>query len=142
MAIIKGQNLRVFIDGECIGFATSCSLHVSAQLEDISTKDSTGDWSVQEVVGKSWDLSADALFSADDFQAVNGWQALETMISGQPVEIEFTQTEGEKNQQKVGNVTYYGDAIINDITINAANRQNASYSIQMQGVGPLAEKTE
>ena len=40
--VIKGQNLRIFVGEKCVAFSTSCQLQVSANLEDTSTKDSTG----------------------------------------------------------------------------------------------------
>ena len=66
MGIIKGQNLRVMVDGKCVAMATSCQFHVSAQMEDSSTKDSTGDWQEQEVVGLSWDAQTDSLVTLTD----------------------------------------------------------------------------
>jgi hypothetical protein len=44
MGVIKGQNLRVLIGGKCVAFATSCTVHVSLNLEDSSTKDSTNNF--------------------------------------------------------------------------------------------------
>lgn len=61
MAILKGQNLRILINGKCVGASTSCTVHLAAQTEDSSTKDSTGMWSETTVTGLSWDASADAL---------------------------------------------------------------------------------
>lgn len=58
---IKGQNFRAFIDGKCVAAATSCQVHVAAQIESVSTKDSEGDFEENECVGKSWDASVDAL---------------------------------------------------------------------------------
>jgi hypothetical protein len=55
MGAIKGQNLRVSINGKYLCSATTCSFHISAQLEDSSTKDSTNSWQQQECTGKSWD---------------------------------------------------------------------------------------
>lgn len=63
MATIKGQNLRVFIGTppKCVAASTSCTVHLAADLQDSSTKDSTGDWQQQQVVGFNWDMSVDAL---------------------------------------------------------------------------------
>lgn len=139
MGIIKGQNLRIMIDGNFVAFATACTVHVSKQLEESSTKDSTDAWTEQEVTGKSWDISCDALFSVDaSADSVNGEAALELILSDAPVNVIFTQTEGGMNRDQVsGGFVWSGNAIVNDISINATNRQHATYSLQAQGVGAL-----
>ena len=139
MGIIKGQNLRIMIDGNFIAFATACTVHVSKQLEDSSTKDNTDSWTAQEVTGKSWDISCDALFSVEtSADSINGDAALDLILSDAPVSVIFSQTEGTMNRDQVsGGLVWSGNAIVNDISINASNRQNATYSLQAQGVGPL-----
>lgn len=140
MGVIKGQNLRLKIAGKFVGFATSCTVHVSASLEDSSTKDSSdGIFQEQELTGLAWDLSADALYSVDtDATGINAEGALDAILARQKVDVEFTGTVGTNNRQATGH-KYTGQAWINDISINAANRQNASYSLQAQGTGPLSK---
>ena len=138
MGVIKGQNLRLKIAGKFVGFATSCTVHVSASLEDSSTKDSSdGIFQEQQLTGLAWDISTDALYSVDtDATGINAEGALDAILARQKVDIEFTGTVGTNNRQATGH-KYTGQAWINDISINAANRQNASYSLQAQGTGPL-----
>lgn len=140
MGVIKGQNLRLKIAGKFVGFATSCTVHVSASLEDSSTKDSSdGIFQEQQLTGLAWDISTDALYSVDtDATGMNAEGALDAILARQKVEIEFTGTVGTNNRQATGH-KYTGQAWINDISINAANRQNASYSLQAQGTGPLTK---
>ena len=140
MGVIKGQNLRLKIAGKFVGFATSCTVHVSASLEDSSTKDSSdGIFQEQQLTGLAWDISTDALYSVDtDATGINAEGALDAILARQKVEIEFTGTVGTNNRQDTGH-KYTGQAWINDISINAANRQNASYSLQAQGTGPLTK---
>lgn len=65
MGAYKGQNLRVFMGGKVIAGATSCTVHLAAQVEDASTKDSPDGWAVNECTGLSWDVATDALVFAD-----------------------------------------------------------------------------
>lgn len=58
---MKGQNLRIMLDNKVVAGSTSCNFHVAAQVEDCSTKDSTGNWKENEVVGNSWDAQVDSL---------------------------------------------------------------------------------
>lgn len=134
---MKGQNLRIFIkqgsgDAKCVAFATSCTYHLSATLEDSSTKDDSGGFQKQEVTGMAGDFSCDALYSvAADSTGVNGEDALDMLLAGQEVTVEFSATTGEKNRTATGN-KYTCAAIINDISVSSSNRQNVSYSIQGQ----------
>ena len=66
MATIKGQNLRILIgpDDEhlkCVAAATNCVVHVSAVVEEDTTKDTEDDWLIKEVTGLNWDVQVDAL---------------------------------------------------------------------------------
>lgn len=143
MGVIKGQNLRLLIGGKCVAFATSCTVHVSLNLEESSTKDSTNNFTEQTPTGISWDMSCDALYSVDaDATGVNAISALDTVLAQQKVQVQFEQTQGEKNRVAVsGGAVYSGYAWVNDISINAANRQNTSYTIQLTGDGQLAKTT-
>ena len=141
MATIKGQNLRVMVGGKCIAMATSCTFHVSAQLEDSSTKDSTGDWQEQEVMGLSWDAQTESLVTLTD-NGTNGelpQDLLSLMINKTKVTITFDQTAGTNNRVAQDSaIKKTGQAYITDVNITAANRQNSTCSVQFTGTGPLA----
>lgn len=143
MAAIKGQNLRITVGGKFVAFATSCTVHVSQQLEESSTKDTTNNATQQTPTGISWDMSCDALYSVDaDTTGVNGIGALDLVLAQATVQVVFEQTSGEKNRVPVaGSVTYSGEAYVNDISITAGNRANTSYSIQLTGNGELTKTT-
>lgn len=129
---MKGQNLRILIEDKCVAFATSCTYHLSANLEDSSTKDDAGGFQKQEVTGYAGDISCDALYSvATDATGLNGISAIDTLLAGQEVDVEFSQTNGANNRSATG-VKYACKAIVNDISVNAPNRANVTYSIQMQ----------
>ena len=143
MGVIKGQNLRILLGGKCVAFATSCTVHVSLNLEESSTKDSTNNFTEQTPTGISWDMSCDALYSVDtDATGVNGINALDTVLAQQKVQVQFEQTQGEKNRVAVsGGAVYSGYAWVNDISVQASNRTNTSYTIQLAGDGQLAKTT-
>ena len=141
MATIKGQNLRVMVAGKCIAMATSCTFHVSAQLEDSSTKDDTGSWQSQEVTGLSWDASTDSLVTLTD-NGSNGelpQDLLSTMIAMTPVTLTFDTTAGTNNRTAQNSaIKKSGQAYISDISVTAANRQNSTLTVQFQGTGALS----
>ena len=131
---MKGQNLRILIGSPamCIAYSTSCTYHLSNTLEDSSTKDDVGGFQKQEVTGMAGDISCDALYAVGtDSTAVNGEAALDLVLAGAEVDVEFSPTEGANNRTATG-TKYTCKAIVNDISINAPNRQNVTYTIQMQ----------
>ena len=141
MGTIKGQNLRVMVGGKCIAMATSCTFHVSAQLQDSSTKDSVGDFQEQEVTGLSWDAQTESLVTLED-NGTNGelpQDLLSLMINKTKVTLTFDQTAGANNRVGQNSVIKKtGQAYVSDINISAQNRQNSTISVQFTGTGPLA----
>ena len=141
MGTIKGQNLRVMVGGKCIAMATSCTFHVSAQLEDSSTKDSVGDFQEQEVTGLSWDAQTESLVTLED-NGSNGelpQDLLSLMINKTKVTLTFDTTAGTNNRVGQNSVIKKtGQAYITDMSVQAANRQNSTLSVQFTGTGPLS----
>lgn len=129
------------VGGKCIAMATSCQFHVSAQLEDASTKDSTGDFQEQEVTGLSWDAQTDSLVTLED-NGSNGelpQDILSLMINKTKVTLTFDQTAGANN--RVGQnsaIKKTGQAYVSDVQITAQNRQNSTMTVQFQGTGALS----
>lgn len=141
MATIKGQNLRVMVGGKCIAMATSCTFHVSAQLEDSSTKDSTGDWQEQEVTGLSWDASTDSLVTLID-NGTNGelpQDLLSLIINKTKVTLTFDTTAGTNNRTGQNSaIKKSGEAYVTDVNITAQNRANSTITAQFTGTGALS----
>ena len=121
--------------------AVDATFHVSATLEDSSTKDSTGDWQEQEVTGLSWDASTNSLVTLTD-NGSNGelpQDLLSLIINKTAVTLTFDQTAGTNN--RIGQnsaIKRSGTAYLTDLSIQAANRQNSQLSCQFQGTGPLS----
>lgn len=141
MGIFKGQNLRLKLNGKYVAFATDCTIHTSISLESCASKDSVGNWQEQEITGRSWDISASALYSVDpDADGQNAENVLDLVLAGQRVWAEFGATEGYKNREEVaGSNKYCGWVWLNDNSITATNRANGTYQLQAQGDGPLTK---
>lgn len=129
------------VGGKCIAMATSCQFHISAQMEDSSTKDSTGDFQEQEVTGLSWDAQTDSLVTLED-NGTNGelpQDLLSLIINKTKVTLTFDQTAGANN--RVGQnavIKKTGQAYVSDVQITAQNRQNSTMTVQFQGTGALS----
>jgi len=126
---------------KCIAMATSCQLHLSAQMEDSSSKDDAGNWQTQEVVGLSWDVQTDSLITLVD-NGSNGelpTDLLSLIISQTKVLLTFDQTAGTNN--RVGQnaaIKRTGYAYLTDYNLVAQNRTAAKLTCQFQGDGPLS----
>ena len=141
MGVIKGQNLRVMVGGKCIAMATSCTFHISAQVESASTKDDANDFEVNEVTGLSWDAQTDSLVTLTD-NGVNGELPTDLMsliINKTKVTLTFDQTAGTNNRTGQNSaIKRSGEAYLTDYSISAQNRQNSTLSCQFTGTGPLS----
>lgn len=141
MSIIKGQNLRVLIGGKCIAMSTSATFHVAAQVQDSSTKDDTGDWAENEIVGLSWDASTDSLVTLTD-NGSNGeipTELFAAMIGKTKLSLTFDVTSGTNNRTAENSaLKKSGYAYIQDITVTAANRQNSTLTVSFVGTGALS----
>ena len=140
----KGQNFRVFIDGKCVAASKTCSFEETAELEDISTKDSTGSAKQNSTKGKSWNGSADSLvlYFADP-GALDPANLIGKIIKGTLVSVKFTETEGDQNRTIVSadknEITVSGKALINDLTIKSTVNEEITVAIKFMGYGPLTK---
>lgn len=141
MATIKGQNLRVMVGGKCIAMATSCTFHISAQVESASTKDDANDFQVNEVTGLSWDAQTDSLVTLTD-NGTNGelpTDLLSLIINKTVVTLTFDETAGTNNRTGQNSaIKRSGSAYLTDYSLSAQNRQNSTLSCQFTGTGPLS----
>ena len=140
MGVIKGQNLRVLVGGKCVAMATNCTFHIGLQTSDSSTKDSTGDWAENEVVGKSWDCQTDSLVTLTD----NGsggelpQDLLSLIINATLVTLTFDQTSGTNNRvAQNSSLKMSGSAYLQDLQFTAQNRQNSQLTAKFIGTGAL-----
>ena len=142
----KGQFVRLFLGSDntatpakVIASAKSLSLHVSVSLEDATTKDTDGDWQVQEPTGISFDISSNALVRSGDTitSSVQG-QALADLMdvyeASEPVKFQIANVSGA-NQRTKGTVIISGSVVITALNISAQNRQNATYDATLTGYG-------
>ena len=129
------------VGGKCIAMATSCTFHISAQVESASTKDDANDFEVNEVTGLSWDASTDSLVTLTD-NGVNGelpTDLLSLIINKTLVTLTFDQTAGTNNRTGQNSaIKRSGTAYLTDYSLSAQNRQNSTLSCQFTGSGPLS----
>jgi predicted secreted protein len=145
-AYTKGQFVRLFLSSDnttapakVIAAAKSLSLHVSMTLEDATTKDTTGNWQIQEPTGLSYDISTSALVRGNDTitsaVAAQDFASIENIYeAGTPVKWKICNVSGD-NQRTAGAVIASGSVLLTQLTLNGPNRQNATYTAQLNGYG-------
>ena len=142
----KGQYVRLFLGSgntttpaKVIAAAKQLSFHVTMSMENATTKDTTGDWDVQEPTQLSYDISTTALIKGADTitSAVNA-QALadieDIYEDSNPVKWQIANVSGA-NQRTKGAIIASGSVVISTLTLNGPNRQNADYTAQLSGYG-------
>jgi len=142
----KGQFVRLFLGSDnsavpakVIAAAKTLQVHVSVQLEDATTKDTDGTFQVQEVTGISYDITTNALVRSGDVitSSVQGQDlaSIESIHEAEmPVKFQIANVSGA-NQRTKGSVLMSGSVIVSSLSINAANRQNATYDVTLSGYG-------
>ena len=145
MATVKGQNLRVMFDqgdpevvNPCVAASTNCVLHISAQIEEDSSKDSVDDWIQNTVVGLAWDIQVDALVIEPEMSSSG--VGVDDLVVGAIYDLIFTRTTGLQNREEVeGTTSYKGRAVLSDLNINSANEDIATYTAKFTGIDDLQE---
>ena len=94
MATLKGQNLRLIVNGKPIAAALECQLHVALSVQPMSTKDDEGGWTKNVAVALNWDVRAQGVVANDplDTGAVDCPSLMDYI--GSIVRIEMALTNG------------------------------------------------
>lgn len=144
----QGQYIRLFLSQDddpgnyiVIAAATDLSLHISATVESSTTKDDgDGLWVSNEVTGLSYDISSGALVVSEsddnDLNTVIGY--FETDGDDDTSHAwTIAEVSGDDNRT-LDSIICSGQAIPTSLQVNAANRQNSTLSISLQGTGSIS----
>lgn len=142
----KGQFIRLFLSSDntaapstVIAAAKTLSLHCALTLEDATTKDTAGDWKVQEPTALSYDISTGALVRSGETitsqVGAKGLSELETIYeAGTPVKWKIANVSGDNNRTASSTIVS-GSALLTQLSVSAPNRQNATFEAQLAGYG-------
>ena len=136
--ILKGQNFRVLtITGNkatCIGKSTNCTVTLTNNTSDASTKDDVGIASKPTVDSKSWSVSVESL------NTVDAGRLLSMMKNMTPLTLMWDIVSESDNQSPEGaDLCRMGSAFLSDVTFNWNDRENSTKSLQFVGSGPLEQ---
>ena len=142
----KGQYVRLFLGSDntaapstVIAAAKTLSLHVSLTLESSVTKDTAGDYDIQEPTALSYDISTGALVrSGETITSQVGAKSLadlETIYeAGTPVKFKIANVSGDNNRTASSTIVS-GSVVLTQLQVNGPNRANADYSATLNGYG-------
>ena len=142
--VIYGSDLMIFLGGESIAHATSCSVSQTMNTNEIASKDFGR---ANEVITTtlSWTMTTENLYTADGFTKL-----LKAQNEGKRVTVVFGHSKDGNNHNYNGN-QLQGDAwaldstheyltgsgYISDLGVTAPNGEIATTSATIQGSGAL-----
>lgn len=147
--IIDGSNIMLFINNQSVAHASSHSLSISAETEELNTKD-TGVWGMTEVNRITWEITCDHFYTSDGYSTF-----FDTMMTKTPVQVVF----GLKAAAEIGgtpadvNVTddgywnpgtpiYSGQAIITSLDWTADAGSKSTFSATLSGQGSITKNSQ
>jgi predicted secreted protein len=143
MASISGTEYRLLLstDGTTYkGLAdeTECSFDITAETRETTSKDSAV-WRTFITSAKTWTASGSALFGDDD---ATKWNADELMpLVGTTVYVKLTQTAAGSVTPATGEANLTGQAVFTSFSASQPDKDNGTYSFQLQGAGALTQGT-
>lgn len=147
-SLTKGQFVRLFLGSDntaiptaCIASARALSLHCSLSLEDATTKDTDGNWVVQEPTAFSYDITTSALTRSGETitSQVDGQEFadIQTIFeTSNPVKWQIANVSGD-NQRTKGSVICSGSCVITNLQSNNPNRAKSEYTATLTGYGDI-----
>lgn len=133
--VIKGQNLRLFLNNRILAMATTCSVDLRNTFQEDSTKDDENLWIRQMLVSQDWSMSCECVVATDIDYGMTVDEVKDYV--GETLQVNFALADGEHNADQ-GDVLITGNAILSGFTINAQNRQRGTCQLQLTGVGRIA----
>ena len=151
-SMVSGSDIMLFTyQGNAyksICHGTSHSLSLSADTEDINTKDA-GAFGLTEVNKINWTIQADHMYTNegyDTFFTAMTSKAPITVVFGLKADAEIAGTPADVNISSAGNWTpqstsyiYSGQAIITSLDWQAAAGSKSTVSCTLQGQGSIVE---
>ena len=136
VGVFNGTNLllKVITDGgtlATVGHTTSCSLSLSNDLPEATTKDSAG---YQEVIAgvRSGEISFEGLVAYDD--AANAIEMADYLLARQKVDFSF-------GTAATGDAVYSGEGYFSSVEMSAEMESPVTYSGSISITGAIAKAT-
>lgn len=140
----KGQYIRLLVSlaadpSTVVAAAKQMALHGSAQTEDSSTKDTTGNALEYDVTGQSYDITGSGLVLTPNDSLLTGGVGLndfESWLQDQVLNWKICVMEGTNNRTIVEEIAN-GQGKLTNLRIDSQNKQNATYNYTINGYGAI-----
>lgn len=147
----KGQHLRlVIVEGsgttttKVVALSTDMTLHLSAQTEDSSTKDTSdtnGSWNEYDVTQRNGDISFNALVGVGTDAGGKSFADFIDQVSDSLINWKVVMVSGANNRT-VGKTVCSGQGKLTNLQASAQNRNKATYSGTINIYGPVTVGTD
>lgn len=138
MATISGGEVRLFlsIDGgttyKAFANETECSFELNAETRETTSKD-VAVYRSYVTSAKTWSISGTMLLGDDD---ATNWNPDELYAKvGDSVDVKITQVTVGTSTPVTGDTKITGDAILTQLSVTGADKDNGSVSFTLQGNG-------
>ena len=133
--VLNGTDFRIWVSGEAIGYSTSCSLSMSAELRETIHKDSPGSgWRTFSIGQKSATITVDAFYNTDANSVYSARKDPDDVaalfINETPFQWQFRAASGDD--------MYSGSGYVTEMSIDSPVEDNATYSLTIEVNGAVA----
>lgn len=144
---LEGKDVMLFLDNKTIALATTCTLNVTRESSDASSKDD-GVWKTDVPGDMSWSAKSDSLFAPkvglDEAQLAYD-ELFKAMVESKDVAVVFgaVTNPGAGGFPEGGWIApsttgYAGKAHVTSLDWTGAKGSSATMSVSLTGNGPLA----
>lgn len=138
MSTVNGTLLRIRIGDVAIGYATSCSLEMSAETRQTVSKDSVASWQENEVGTLSASLTFEGFYTEDEALTPGtrkSFADIYALFAGKtPVSWSFS-------TDVTGDDVYSGSGFITALSASAPVEENSTYSGTITVSGAITKGT-
>lgn len=128
--IINGTDLRVYVGGNAVAYATEGSISLSREFTEQLHKDNAGSgWTERSAHTKSGTITCSALY-ADDAASSNLNELFTSWDGGTTVTVKFS-------TEVTGDDFWSGSFLVESLELNAPDKDDASYSVTFISTGAI-----
>ena len=125
--IYNGTYFRLFHNGVAFADSTECTINITAEMRETSSKDIVGGWRAVEPGQKAFTASTSVLVRTT---GQNGIFAVDKLIVGTVFDLVM-------GNDIIGDWELVGQAYLSSVSITATNKENVTGEFQFEGTGAL-----
>lgn len=128
--------MRLELENEKIIHATNCSISITMETRETSSKDITGNWTDAEAAKLSYTISAEGLYSQDDTIDAAARADIKQLAD---YIIARTAIAWKMTTDVTGDEEMSGTALVTSVDFDFPDAENGTWSISLQGKGAITQ---